>query len=378
MNNFIIEQFPTNLFNDDRRTGVASRPTDATRASTIISHLRQSQLFRDYQEAFEATTGLPLVLREAGSLRTPLESSKKINPFCVLMAGANNTCSSCLLMQDQLESEATHETKTGRCYAGLSESAVPVRIGDRILGYLQTGQVFFERPGREQFEAVTFRIGRELSDHERREMETAYDKTRVLSRTRYEAMLRLLAVFAQHLAAASSQILVSAAVSEPRSITQGRTFIAEHCCEQLCLTDVAGAVHMSPHYFCRIFRKSTGLTFTEYLSRERVEIVKRTLLDPHMRVSEAANAAGFQSLSQFNRVFRRIAGGSPCQYRDRLHQGTKRSPATRVKSLSPDRPMPLLLSTGTDFAVKFTVPKIGVVKITSSSDWRRAGAQRKS
>jgi len=47
--------------------------------------------------------------------------------------------------------------------------------------------------------------------------------------------------------------------------------------------------------------------------------VKQLLLNPHKRVSEAAYEAGFQSLSQFNRVFRRIAGEAPSTYREKLH-----------------------------------------------------------
>ena len=76
---------------------------------------------------------------------------------------------------------------------------------------------------------------------------------------------------------------------------------------------------MSAFYFCKTFKKATGMTFTDYLARVRIEKVKNLLLNPHKRVSEAAYEAGFQSLSQFNRVFRRIAGESPTVYRERLH-----------------------------------------------------------
>jgi AraC-like DNA-binding protein len=50
----------------------------------------------------------------------------------------------------------------------------------------------------------------------------------------------------------------------------------------------------------------------------RVEKAKNLLLNPNMRISEVAFAAGFQSLSHFNRVFRRIAGESPTRYREKL------------------------------------------------------------
>jgi AraC-like DNA-binding protein len=76
---------------------------------------------------------------------------------------------------------------------------------------------------------------------------------------------------------------------------------------------------MSEFYFCKIFKKETGLTFIDYLSRVRVETLKQLLLNPHKRVSEAAFEAGFQSLSQFNRVFRRIAGEAPSSFRQKLH-----------------------------------------------------------
>jgi AraC-like DNA-binding protein len=58
--------------------------------------------------------------------------------------------------------------------------------------------------------------------------------------------------------------------------------------------------------------------FSEYLARVRVEVAKEMLLEPHTRINEAAFRAGFQSLSQFNRAFRRITGEAPSTYRHRL------------------------------------------------------------
>ena len=78
---------------------------------------------------------------------------------------------------------------------------------------------------------------------------------------------------------------------------------------------VANAVHTSLFYFCKLFRKVTGMTFTEYVSRTRVEKAKNLLLNPNLRVSEITFVVGFQSLTHFNRVFRKLAGQSPTQYR---------------------------------------------------------------
>lgn len=87
---------------------------------------------------------------------------------------------------------------------------------------------------------------------------------------------------------------------------------------QLRLGVVAQFVNMSAFHFSKVFKRALGLNFTEYLSRTRVETAKQLMLNPHERISEAAYAAGFQSLSQFNRVFRRVIGESPTAYRERL------------------------------------------------------------
>ncbi|MEK7782224.1 MAG: helix-turn-helix transcriptional regulator [Verrucomicrobiota bacterium] len=66
------------------------------------------------------------------------------------------------------------------------------------------------------------------------------------------------------------------------------------------------------------FRKATGLSFTEFVSRTRVEQAKKLLLNPNLRISEVAFAVGFQSISNFNRMFKRIVGRSPTYGRDQL------------------------------------------------------------
>ena len=87
--------------------------------------------------------------------------------------------------------------------------------------------------------------------------------------------------------------------------------------------ELAQRVHLSPCYFSKLFKKQTGLTFTEYRRRARVEKAKRLLLDPYRRVSEVAFEAGFESIPYFNRVFRRFVTCSPSQYRAAVLRSTK-------------------------------------------------------
>ena len=294
--------------------------------SAVVAHLQQSDLFREYQQAFETTLGLPLVLREAGSFRTPLQGSKQVNPFCTLLTQTNRTCAACLQLQQRVEEEATLEAKTLQCFAGLSETAVPVRVGDKVIGYLQTGQIFFKAPGKKQFKDISRVIHTLEGGISTRRLESAYFQTRVIKKKQYDAIIRLLRIFAEHLATVSNQLLIRESTAESPLITKARLFIAEHHSQALCLKDVARAVNVSAFYFCKFFKQATRLTFTEYVARTRIESVKQMLLNPHIRISETAYAAGFQSLSQFNRVFRRIVGETPSNYFDRQH-GSNRKPS---------------------------------------------------
>jgi AraC-like DNA-binding protein len=128
-------------------------------------------------------------------------------------------------------------------------------------------------------------------------------------------MLRLLATFAQHLATISNSIQPEAAKVDPPVVSRAKKYIDERFQERITLDEAAQAVNASTRHFCKVFKEATGITFTDYLARIRVEKAKDLLRNPHLRVSEIAFETGFESISQFNRSFKRITGQSPTQFR---------------------------------------------------------------
>ena len=212
------------------------------------------------------------------------------------------------------------EPKSLKCFAGLCDSAVPVRVGENLVAFLQTGQVLANTPTKKQFNKVAAQVINFGKDVDMKALEEAWFQSRVVSKKQHESILRLLSIFSQHLASLSNQLMVREDTAEAPAIVRARDFIEENHMEEMSLDEVAKAVNMSAFYFCKMFKKSTGMTFTDYLARVRVEKVKNLLLNPHKRISEAAFEAGFQSLSQFNRVFRKIAGEAPTAYRERVQR----------------------------------------------------------
>ncbi len=103
--------------------------------------------------------------------------------------------------------------------------------------------------------------------------------------------------------------------AEPVEIWKARKFIEENCVEELSLRKVAKAASISANHLSEKFKQVTGTNFVDYVARTRFQKACGLLQDVDLRISEIAFAVGFQSLSQFNRVFKKLSGKSPSAYR---------------------------------------------------------------
>ncbi len=248
-----------------------------------------------------------------------MRGSPAANDFCVQMAESEPGCRMCVELQDQLSTAgADGMTKSAVCHAGLTDSAVPVRVGNKILGFLQTGQVALKKLTPADFRRVATFLKKGGADVDWTTLENAYFGSRVIERKQYDAVLRLLEVFAQHLSLAAEQIATQQAHAEPPMIERARQIIDEQSGGPLTLPQIARSVHASTFHFCKIFKHATGMTFTQYLSMVRIAKAKKLLANPQARITEVAYEAGFASLTHFNRMFRRIAGQSPTDFRRQL------------------------------------------------------------
>src|SRR5437870_3653326 len=298
------------------RNARGRRATARSSDQEVMLHLSRSQIFKDYDQAFSEAVGLPLNIRAHNSWSPSHHGKTDHDSFAAILARFNQARAACLRAQTDASEESASTTRTVTWFAGLSESAVPVYAGDRILGFLETGEVMLKNPTKKHFASITRQLRAWGYKTDWKQLEQAYFRSCVLSPVRYRAMLRLLSIFAEHLSILSNQLVVRHEKGESTNMARARQFIEKHQAEPLSLARVAQAANISRHYFCKMFKKATGMNFIDYLSRVRVERSKTLLLNPNSRISEAAFASGFQSMTNFNRAFRRIVGRSPTQFRE--------------------------------------------------------------
>jgi AraC-like DNA-binding protein/ligand-binding sensor protein len=312
----------------------------------IIQRLGRSNLYSRFKEAFGAGTGLPLTLRPLTFWGLAHHSQLNENPFCALIAQTSRGCSVYLETEQRAVNAAQDRPATVRCFAGLCHTVVPVKLGNRTIGFLQTGQVALEPPSAAGFESITRQLADRGISVNLSQLRDAYYHSGVLSQNQYLGLIRLLGIFAQQLSLTANQLLIQDAQAEPPMVRRAKAYIAGHHEDPIGLDDIARTMHVSTYYFCKIFKRATGLTFTDYLGRVRVEEAKHLLLNPHLRVSEIAYTVGFQSLTHFNRVFRELTGESPTRFRGETTGRTK----AMARSLNARSCVKAHLATGTRLA----------------------------
>lgn len=283
----------------------------------LIDALANSKVYRQYERTFSEATGLPLTLRPVEYFGLPFQGKKNENGFCAFLAGGKSSCTLCLQTQGRCSTTPGKEARSIQCPFGLTETTVPIRLGERVIGFLCTGQVFTRTPKLGTFKKSFRRLFGKNPSTQKKALDL-WRKTPSVAPSKYEATVQLLNFFAKQLSSLSNQIVLEQENAESPIIARARQFIAQNKTEALSLGAVAKAAGASVFHFCKMFRKATGLRFTDYVARVRLEDARARLVNPNLRISEIAYDVGFQSLTQFNRTFQRIFGQSPSEYRARL------------------------------------------------------------
>jgi AraC-like DNA-binding protein/ligand-binding sensor protein len=281
----------------------------------ILDQIHRSELFRNYERAFEDATGLSLKIASSDGHLVFGCSENHRNPFCEMLDLDNPTCEACVQTWRKLAVQGEAKTRTSICFAGLSVSSVPIRIGEKTIGFLFVGEVTTSRLTEAKFAKVVAHLKGCGVDYDETKLREAYFLIPATSKSKYESFLALLDVFAGHLSLIADQLILNESNTQDPGIHRALKFIHENLGELLDLDLVAKSACLSRCYFSRKFKEATHIAFTEYVARSRVEEAKKLLANPQIRVSEIAFQVGFQSLTHFNRVFKGLVGLSPTQFR---------------------------------------------------------------
>ena len=105
--------------------------------------------------------------------------------------------------------------------------------------------------------------------------------------------------------------------TESRRVAKVKDYIAAHYIEEIRLEQMSSMVSMSPTAFSRFFKLRTGKTLAEYIVDIRLGHAARKLIDTNEAVSQIGFSCGFNTLTNFNRLFKKRKGCSPTEFREK-------------------------------------------------------------
>ncbi|BCW99072.1 MAG: hypothetical protein KatS3mg024_1899 [Armatimonadota bacterium] len=242
--------------------------------------------------------------------------------------------------RESRRAEAIHELK-GRAYDSIREIYLreeaglmsAIRRGDRsearaILNRILVGIYFFGRGRQDLLKSFILELVVSMS---RSAVEAGADPAGVLG-ANYSSLVRLSRIEGEEeltrwLVEMLERIMDS--IRTHRRYPQGvllnaaLAYISENLGGEVSRDQAARVACMSPSHFSRVVRERFGMTFTSLVAQMRVDRARELLKTSEMNLAEIALECGFPDQSYFTKVFRRIAGCTPSEYRQRERSGLR-------------------------------------------------------
>lgn len=104
----------------------------------------------------------------------------------------------------------------------------------------------------------------------------------------------------------------------PRMIAKAKKYIEEYHARDITLKEVANVVNLSSSYFSNLFTQHTGWSYTDYLIKVRIDKAKELLKQTDLKVHEIGEMVGYPNCVYFTRLFKKMTGETPMEYKSRL------------------------------------------------------------
>ena len=286
-------------------------------AGVLPRGLAQSPLVRGSLAEFHRATGLAAKLVPAALPTRLIRFGAQENDFCRAAVCNPDGCPGCHQAQLTLLRRLGGKLKPQQvsCRCGLIQLAVPVMAAGRHVATVIGGKVRVGRSDAPAFEALLPQLRLHGGKRDLWRLRADYYRVPVLTVQKLRAAVRLLDMLARLFAETLAHPPPPRSPTDPPCICEAKQFVRLHLGERLTNRQAAQALHLEESYFCRLFHRLTKMTFHAYVAQARVEQARTLLLNSHQPIGQIAAAAGFQSASDFNRIFKARVGMTPTDFR---------------------------------------------------------------
>lgn len=283
----------------------------------LYQKLKELPELLEFQSDFELMSGMKLVFVDELGIDHDLLLDRL--PLCAAMNASEAGRAMCARCRHAMLSKASVHSSCILCDAGLNEVAIPMSISGIKAGYFIFGGTIPINPSQKTIQKARHLLKKNGIKIKDLDLKKWLSQTPVLPAETLGAYTRIVQLAAKQIALRITDQLVNPEVAMPGSVIKACGYIRTHALvDDINLATVARHCCVSEGHLSRLFHHTTGLTFREYLTQVRIECAKSLLMNSGKNVTEIAYESGFQSLSQFHRVFKKVYGASPGEMRSKF------------------------------------------------------------
>lgn len=281
-----------------------------------ISDLAESEEFAEFFHIIRQLTGIVTALANPEGTRAKLLCPETdFNPICQAI---------CSCPEGRVACDATNKLYCDRvarckhglsyfCHAGLVDFAVPVYIEDWHVATINCGQMLSEKPSEKGFQNLCQKI--KTIPIDLKKLRKAYFKSPYMPPDKIESVLKLISFFANYFCEVGRRLHPSNQNQNHPKIINAVKYLKKNFRQDVSLREIASTVNLCETYFCRLFTKVMGVSYTHYLNQIRISEAKKLIEKTNWPITKIAYDIGFNSLPYFNQMFNKLEKCSPTQYR---------------------------------------------------------------
>lgn len=228
------------------------------------------------------------------------------NSYCIFMKSIDGVQDACMRCQKKAYKKCKEGSFSGVCHAGVSEYVYPIYAKATIIGFISvSGYATPKASSYLQNLSNKYHIQYALL-HEN----YATLNSRLPERTEIDTLI------------APLQCMLELAYRKENSVIKPTDFheevllyIKEHRTTDISSEDICKHFACSRSYLSHQFKKKCGMSIREYLNQLRIEDAKTLLINSKLNVTEISIAVGFNDSNYFSKIFKKLTGISPAQYR---------------------------------------------------------------
>ena len=283
-----------------------------------LNELIESKEFIQFLNIVHSLTEIRigLISCDGDVIKSFLSNNSNYNPLCQLIQESPRGLTMC----KKCDAESSMRAAGRRhgihylCHAGLVDFTVPIYFASKHVASINGGQILNEAPSEKGFKEISQKVKSLGIDS--RKLRKAYFESVYMSSEKIEHALELLSFFADYFCEINYRLHIAHLSREPKSIQDAERFIENNYTDSnLTYEVVAEHVGLSPEYLSRLFKKSKGITYTNFLTMLRICHAKKLLIETSMPITQIAYRVGYNSQAYFDTVFRKSEKCTPYHFR---------------------------------------------------------------